>query len=190
MVRPPFRQPWRWLAGTRPKVQPPASPVSGIAQGGVARSGVALDARQTVIHPDKRQSHFPIGLGLGMELLGRVHESDRDVELVWQAFIGVPNRGATFRTEGAHDAPGFRECFWFWAEPMDLIWTIANPDRQWAADRSSAVIVVVETNPKGIATEFSCDGSAKAMPSINPGRFSDRRSGFVVHGNLPASVVA
>ncbi|MES0184667.1 hypothetical protein NKK48_08150 [Mesorhizobium sp. C386A] len=58
------------------------------------------------------------------------------------------------------------------------------------ADRSSAVIVVVETNPKGIATEFSCDGSAKATPSINPGRFSDRRSGFVVHGNLPASVVA
>lgn len=122
----------RWLAGTRPKVQPPASPVSGIAQGGVARPGVALDARQTVIHPDKRQSHFPIGLSLGMELLGRVHESDRDVELVWQAFIGVPNRGATFRTEGAHDAPGFRECFWFWAEPIDLIWTIANPDRQWA----------------------------------------------------------
>ncbi len=107
-------------------------------------------------------------MGLRRKSLGMVEKANCQIEFVTKSFIKVADGCAAFRAEGARDSSGFRERFQDSSGQAELAWSIADPYRQWAADRTTAIVIMIIANPERITAHLGSDSATKACAGFEP----------------------
>lgn len=82
-------------------------------------------------------------MGVWFEGLRLVHETDRKPEFVLKALVRVGDRRSAFCAKETRNTRRFAEVLEHSFGETDLLPLIADPDRQWAAQCLSAIVIVV-----------------------------------------------
>src|SRR3954447_5764940 len=107
-------------------------------------------------------------MDLRRKSLWMIEKSNRQIEFVTQPLIRIADGSAAFRAEGARDPSSFRERFQDSPEQVKLAWSIANPYRQWAANRMTTIVIMIIANPERITAHLGSDRATKARASFEP----------------------